>query len=148
MAEEGFDWNEYLVLARNLVDHISGEASARASSSRAYYAAFWKARQILEANEVTVPRINVHRFVWDAFIRSWNNEGASIGKLGDTLKSFRVKADYVPSPPMTKADAEIAVASAEDLIEDLEAISESAKATAIKKAQELMASPEYQTFRA
>ena len=147
MTEDGFDWDEYLNLARNLVDHISGEASVRASSSRAYYAAFWKARLILESNQVTVPRINVHRFVWDAFISSWNNEGTSIGKLGDSLKSFRVKADYMSSPPMTRADAEIAVANAEDLIEDLETISESAKSVAIKKAKELMASPEYQPSR-
>lgn len=42
-----FDWDEYLRLARHLVQDgaaPSEEALQRCATSRAYYAAFWKAR--------------------------------------------------------------------------------------------------------
>lgn len=147
MADQEFDWNDYLSFAQSLVAHISGEASARTSSSRAYYAAYWKARLVLEANSIVLPRSNIHNFVWDAFAQSWNEDGASIGKLGNTLKSFRVKADYYAFPPMTKADAEIAVVNAEDLVQDLDTLSDTAKAAAIQKATEMLGMAEYQSFR-
>ena len=143
MADVEFDWNEYLNFARSLVDLVSGEASVRTSSSRAYYAAYWKARLILEANLVVLPRSNIHRFVWDAFMNSWNTGGASLGKLGDRLKSFRVKADYFTSPPMTQADAEIAVRNEVFRNEDLNTISEEAQAAARLRAIELTGLPQY-----
>ena len=144
MPENAFDWDEYLTLARNLVDLVSGEASVRASASRAYYAAYWKARLILEAHPVPIPRANIHKFVWQAFLNSWNEDGASIGKLGEALKSFRVKADYYAFPSMAKSDAEIAVANAESLIDDLDRISERDRAATISRAADLLKLPEYQ----
>ena len=48
-----FDWNEYYDLAKQLAKE-SGEAQRRSAISRAYYAAYWKARELLEVFEVDI----------------------------------------------------------------------------------------------
>ncbi len=143
MRPSGFDWNEYLVFARKLLDVISGEASSRISISRAYYAAYWKARQLLESSGVIVPGRNAHSFVWQSFNKCWNSDGESLGKLGSNLKSFRTQADYEAFPHMTKNDAELAVVNAEDLVQCLDAISDTDQALAAKAAFGLALSPEF-----
>ena len=47
-----FDWTEYLTLAQELVQREE-EACLRSAISRAYYAAFGKARERLEQEAIT-----------------------------------------------------------------------------------------------
>ena len=99
-----FDWSAYLKLAQELAGDDTGspgeEAKLRSSVSRAYYAAFCKARnhlrdidghQILSAYP---PKVNVHKYVRDEFK---NSSDISRKKIGNTLNRLRIhrnKADY------------------------------------------------------
>lgn len=54
-----FDWLDYLTLAQNLVEQtviVSEQAKFRSAISRAYYAAFHQAKQVLEEKDrLTIP---------------------------------------------------------------------------------------------
>lgn len=68
-----FDWSEYLNVAKELAgiatNPANQEAKLRAAISRAYYAAFIKARNHLRDNEGhSIPRTaDAHRYVWEQF---------------------------------------------------------------------------------
>ena len=143
MSSGEFDWDEYLALSQSLIRHITNEAAYRVVASRAYYAAYWKARLLLEANRVACPPKNMHKFVWEALGLTWDADGFSIGRLGEDLKQLRVWADYKSLPRMTKTDAEKAIIQAEELVESIRQIS-SAQLPAIKtRAALLLLKPEY-----
>lgn len=94
-----FDWREYLTLAEELAGRAkiapAEEARLRSAVSRAYYAAFCKARNRLRDQErVEIPPFDVHKYVWGQFKRSGNSGRKQIGTLGDRLKKDRVRADY------------------------------------------------------
>ncbi len=59
-----FNWSEYLNLAQELAGRSTEppnqEARLRSSISRAYYAAFCKARNYLLGKKYPVPRENTH----------------------------------------------------------------------------------------
>ena len=95
-----FDWLEYLNVAQELAgqpDRASNEeAKLRSSISRAYYAAFIKARNFLRDNEGMVisnqPR--VHEYVPRQFEQSRDKKRQQIGyKLRD-MRHIRNQADY------------------------------------------------------
>jgi uncharacterized protein (UPF0332 family) len=95
-----FDWSEYLKLAQELAGDVASspneEAKLRSSVSRAYYAAFCKARNHLrDIDDHQIPkRGNVHKYVRDQFKDSPDNVRKKIGNDLDRLRIHRNKADY------------------------------------------------------
>ena len=95
-----FDWSEYLELAQELAGDGAGspneEAKLRSSVSRAYYAAFCKARNHLrdiDGYQIS-QHVNVHKHVRDQFKDSSDKSRKKIGTDLDRLRKRRNKADY------------------------------------------------------
>lgn len=95
-----FDWSEYLELAQELAGEgaspTSEEAKLRSSVSRAYYAAFCKARNHLrDIERQTIPKGGkVHAYVRNQFKDSTDRPRKKIGNDLDRLRLRRNKADY------------------------------------------------------
>lgn len=112
-----FDWHEYLVFARNVLNAElhPPEAAWRAAASRAYYAAHHKSREAIEQRDhVEIDRDNVHAKV----IRRLQErpETEVTGLTLDRLRGKRTHADYNSSRPFSASDAEMAVQLAEQVI--------------------------------
>ena len=89
-----FDWHGYLRLAHELADR-DDEAAQRSAISRAYYAAFSLARQLLESEGVPLDAEgSIHSQVWDTFRNSADDVRYYIGIDGKGLRNFRNSADY------------------------------------------------------
>lgn len=91
-----FEWQQYLVLAEALSE-ISAEAAKRSAISRAYYAAFHVARHLYVASNpsyLSTPGAELHRDVWNWFVRHHARSHREIGLTGSNLKRFRERADY------------------------------------------------------
>lgn len=92
-----FDWTEYLVFAKELSERPD-EAALRTAISRAYYAAFNRARAYCIAKGISVPESldnTRHKVVWDALL----NRGRTLAGAqanGTRLKRKRIDADYEP----------------------------------------------------
>jgi uncharacterized protein (UPF0332 family) len=112
-----FDWSEYLGLAQELagqtVSPASQEAKLRAAISRAYYAAFCKARNHLRDHEGhAIPRGGgAHKYVRDQFKNNPDRLRSQIGHNLDRLRRHRNMVDYddtVPGLlPMTSRDLKL-----------------------------------------
>ncbi len=95
-----FDWTEYLALAQDLagqrVTPPTVEAKLRSAISRAYYAAFCKARNHLRDREGhLIPDTGkAHGIVSDLFQRSPHRPRKKIGANLNRLRENRRKADY------------------------------------------------------
>lgn len=93
-----FDWNDFLILAKELAQR-NDEASLRTAISRTYYAVYWKARMQLEKDGFSV-RFGVgkgsHEQVWDEYNNRQGKENKAIFKYGDELKKNRHRVDYKP----------------------------------------------------
>lgn len=95
-----FDWLEYLDLAQQLTRSTTGpssrEARLRSAISRAYYAAFCKARNHL-LKKGPIPnekKINMHKYVREQFMGSPDKARKKIGADLNRLRTDRNKADY------------------------------------------------------
>ena len=95
-----FDWSEYLDLAQELAGQTatpaSKEAKLRSSISRAYYAAFCKARNHLrdvEGHSIP-PTGEAHRYVIDTFRDSIDRRRRQVGINLDRLRINRNHVDY------------------------------------------------------
>jgi uncharacterized protein (UPF0332 family) len=94
-----FDWSEYLTLAQELTSaSISSpiqEAHLRAAISRAYYAAFCKARNYLLNKDGYKPRnTNAHQDVIMKFEGSVDLGRRKVGTLLRSLRGLRNIVDY------------------------------------------------------
>ncbi len=95
-----FDWSEYLILAQELtstsINSPIQEAHLRAAISRAYYAAFCKARNYLFYKDgySTPGGINVHWDVVDKFEASSDMTRRRVGALLRSLRGIRNIVDY------------------------------------------------------
>jgi len=95
-----FDWSDYLDLAKELAgltaSQATEEAKLRSSVSRAYYAAFCKARNYLRDIEGrSIPSTgDAHVFVRDEFRYSADRLRRKIGKNLNRLRIDRNKVDY------------------------------------------------------
>lgn len=78
-----FDWKTYLDLASELITQqkSSGkhEAYYRTAISRYYYGVFGLASSFLSKKGVTIPLIDTHRFVIDAYHKLSRREEKQIG---------------------------------------------------------------------
>nr|CBH37085.1 conserved hypothetical protein [uncultured archaeon] len=95
-----FDWSDYLDLANELAGEIASqtteEAKLRSSVSRAYYAAFCKARNYLRDIEgQSIPPTGIaHVIVRDVFKHNADRQRRKIGQNLDRLRIDRNKVDY------------------------------------------------------
>lgn len=95
-----FQWQDYLELAKRLVNEDSpNEASLRSAVSRAYYAAFNIAAQVLMLkHELVLAGLGEdHTRVINHFLGSTDTKRHDIGVLLRHLRDDRNKADYVAS---------------------------------------------------
>jgi len=89
-----FDWSNYLQLARQL-GQTQDEAAQRTAISRAYYAAFHAADEILKVKDITLDSSRPpHERVWSIYVKSPNRQCIVIGNEGFRLRNARVDADY------------------------------------------------------
>jgi uncharacterized protein (UPF0332 family) len=113
---------EFLVLAQTLAN-APGEAAWRSAASRAYYASFHVARELLESLGFPVPPDEkAHAYVW---LRLSNCGHAPTQHAGAGLKSLRqdrTTADYRLHRSFTQALAQAAARSAEQIIQSLDAV--------------------------
>lgn len=96
-----FDWYQYLVLAEHLYDNRDTfpdrEACLRGVISRAYYAAFWSARNDAE----TFDKLELdgsgkdHGSVRNYYMKSRDTKKRKVGSLLGRLRDFRNEADYL-----------------------------------------------------
>ena len=94
-----FDWANYLVLAKELAaaaGSASDEAKLRSAISRAYYAAFCKAKtHCIDRRECSVPKTgNAHTVVAEHFRRARVKVRKKIGEDLTRLRRDRNCADY------------------------------------------------------
>lgn len=96
-----FDWAKYLTLAQELAalskGHTNKEALLRCVISRAYYAAFCKARNYLRdiGKDKTLDQSpHVHQLVIDRFESSNDRTKKDIGATLHRLRRIRNIADY------------------------------------------------------
>ncbi|KPL86153.1 hypothetical protein [Herpetosiphon geysericola] len=97
-----FEWDHYLVIANKLVEigdtspKIS-DAAYRSAISRAYYAAYNKAKLIYN-RETKLPSeadsYDGHGLVWMHFKRDKADIRKKLGELGVRLREFRNLVDY------------------------------------------------------
>ncbi len=100
--QEEFDWQEYLYLALELAGRkgtpqCNDEADKRTAISRAYYAAFRKARNFLIVRdnfEIDLGTGSSHNQVIYAFKNHPNHQRQILGENLRRMKIYRESADY------------------------------------------------------
>lgn len=107
-----FDWLDYLILAQELasqaISSSNQEARLRCAISRAYYAAFCKARNHLRHKEhQSFPNSGrVHQTVIETFEKSHDPIHQMVGQFLRNLRANRNIADYedvvIDPPGITK----------------------------------------------
>ncbi len=117
-----FAWTNYLDLARRLASRPEAtEASLRSAISRAYYAAFHKAAELLVGDGFELTRRGEdHQTVWNEFERNRPRLQKPIGVHGRKLRDDRRKADYDNPLPEDLHDKTLyALKSAAKIIEEV-----------------------------
>jgi hypothetical protein len=101
-----FDWNEYLVLARQLAA-AGDEASKRSAISRAYYFVFNVAFARAEDTAGTYRgNEGYHKWCWDKYRNTPDMSCRQLGIDGERMKQRRVKVDY-KAAPIPRLDDEV-----------------------------------------
>jgi uncharacterized protein (UPF0332 family) len=112
---------DFLRLADALLAGPS-EVEWRSAVSRAYYAAFHVARDLLFACGFAAPRGDqAHAFLW---LRLSNASAAAVENAGrnlQTLRRDRNRADYDLTHPLAQATAATQVQAAKDIVNALQA---------------------------
>lgn len=97
------DPREFLILARQLA-LATTEAAWRSSVSRAYYAAFHVARQLLEDLGFTVPRADrAHAYLWLRLSNCGNRQVEMAGMRLNDLRRERNWSDYNLARPLQQS---------------------------------------------
>lgn len=121
-----FDWSETLYLAQDLIGKLtkifSEEAKLRSALSRAYYAAFCKARNYLQDNTPFIASTSkdTHWDVLNQFLNDSNTVRRQIGWDLRFLFNYRKQADYDNNfPRLSLQMVEAALGIAERVISRL-----------------------------
>ncbi len=120
----GFDWEQFIVLAEELVERRADVGAERTAISRAYYAAFHGASAYVCARGQRLTRTGVdHALVWDWFFGAGADRRLQwIGTQGIRLRRARRRADYEPAPiPNCSIEAQNAVRLARRILRELSA---------------------------
>ena len=111
---------DFLSLARDLLAS-STEAAWRSSVSRAYYAAFHVARELLEDVGFTVPRgERAHAYLWLRLSNCGEPQVQDAGRRLNTLRGLRNRADYDVTASLALPTADGQVRIGEDIIQVLD----------------------------
>jgi uncharacterized protein (UPF0332 family) len=120
-----FDWSEYLRVAKELAGlatpPANQEAKLRAAISRAYYAAFVKARNHLRDKQGhAIPKTgDAHRYVWEQFDLSPDPVRQTVAENLIRLRKYRRQADYVDTFPGLSGITATAITLSEEVISEL-----------------------------
>lgn len=120
-----FDWSEYLNLAQELAGQAtspsSQEAKLRSAISRAYYAAFCKARNHLRDKEghVIPSGGEAHQYVQNQFQRGGDKVRRKVGANLTRLHIYRKNADYEDRVTKLRDTTEYALKVAERILSNL-----------------------------
>jgi uncharacterized protein (UPF0332 family) len=90
-----FNWEDYLRLAKQLSQDSTDEAALRSAVSRAYYAVFCKARNMVsrETGRNFTGTAEDHQEVWNTY-RLKGGTPRTIGDWGVQLRNSRNLVDY------------------------------------------------------
>jgi uncharacterized protein (UPF0332 family) len=107
---------DFLTLAQTLLGDRS-EAAWRSAVSRAYYAAFHTARELLEALGFSVPHgERAHGYLWLRLSNCGDPQVQNTGAALNTLRQDRNRADYDLHRSLTLANATRSVRAAKQCI--------------------------------
>lgn len=119
-----FDWSEYLFFAKETIGipgiSCAEEAKFRAAISRAYYAAYWKARKFVEkdASYVSPKGYYKHEEIRDYFLKRrkkdtiYNSIYLNLLRLHD----LRIIADYKDTQEIILRDTYTALSYAQHIV--------------------------------
>lgn len=119
-----FDWSGYLSLAKELIE-TEDEAYYRAAISRAYYASYKIANELVDsaygmASSGQGTGHGSHEACWNSFttISQFKKDKnmSIIMTKGFRLKKMRIKADYTTDATIKKVDAVKAIEYSEEII--------------------------------
>jgi uncharacterized protein (UPF0332 family) len=128
------NWRDFLTLARQLTGRAT-EADWRTAVSRAYYAAFHIARQLLTDLNFTVPRADrAHQYLVFRLSNSGEPTVEQAGRDLETLRRLRNRADYDEVPALPQPQAAAAVQLAEVIIQVLDASRQDPTRTRVRDA--------------
>jgi uncharacterized protein (UPF0332 family) len=114
-------FRDYLALATTLAAGTS-EAEWRSAISRAYYAAFHVARELLLSLGFRVPQAERgHSYLWLRLANAGVADVRIAGNRLNALRGQRNRADYASHPSVPQATAANEVKNAEDIIQALDA---------------------------
>lgn len=115
------EFRDYLSLAATLRDG-STEAEWRSASSRAYYAAFHVARQMLLSLGFVVPRADrAHAYLWLRLANAGHADVELAGNRLNHLRGDRNAGDYDETRTWRQVLAARHVRTAEDIIQAIDA---------------------------
>jgi uncharacterized protein (UPF0332 family) len=128
------NWRDFLSLATRLAAAAT-EADWRAAVSRAYYAAFHVARQLLADLRFNVPRADrAHQYLVYRLSNCGDPTVQQAGRDLDTLRRLRNRADYDEAPALTQPQAAAATQLAQNIIQVLDAVRQEPTRTLIRDA--------------
>jgi uncharacterized protein (UPF0332 family) len=120
------DARDFLEVAWSLLEG-NGEAEWRSAVSRAYYAAFHVARQLLIQCGFAVPRADqAHAYLWLRLSNAGHPDVQHAGAQLGFLRQERNRADYDIQRPLDQTSAIDRVQMAADVIELLDAAAKEA----------------------
>ena len=97
------------------------EVEWRCAASRAYFAAFHRARTLIHSLGFDVPRGDrAHAFLWRRMLSCGTTSIGMAGSLLSELRNSRNRADYDVSEEFPVKDARVAVESASDILQILD----------------------------
>lgn len=128
------NWRDFLWLADRLAKDAT-QADWRTAVSRAYYAAFHVARQLLADLNFTIPRADrAHQYLVFRLSNCGESVVVQAGRDLETLRRLRNRADYDDVPAITQPQAVAAVRLAEGIAQVLDAARREPTRTRIKDA--------------
>lgn len=113
---------DFLATARHLAGHGT-EADWRSAVSRAYYATFHAARDLLDLLRFRTPRADrAHNYLYVRLNNSGEPAVVQAANLLHDLRTRRNRADYDMRAAITGGDATDAIADAERILQTLDAL--------------------------
>jgi uncharacterized protein (UPF0332 family) len=115
--------HDFLSLASRLAAGPT-EADWRSAASRAYYAAFHVARQLLQDLRFRVPHADqAHRHLWLRLSNSGDPQVEQAGAELNVLRRYRNQADYDLNVYFRQAEADAQLRASEQVIQVLDNLS-------------------------
>jgi uncharacterized protein (UPF0332 family) len=115
----GFDWVQYLILARELATS-DDESALRSSISRAYYAAYNAAIAYCGDKQILVYyKRGSHEDLWDTFRRQGDLTLNIVSEKGDRMRRRRKQADYDSEVAGLEASVEQSLLESHDILRSL-----------------------------